>query len=590
MTKYKSILRWVITQLLLFIGVCPVAGAQQAAGWETPFEASGGTATATYAEGIAYYERLAAAYAEIDIRTFGSTDAGYPLHLVTLSASGDFDPSTLHADGKAILLVINAIHAGETDGVDASMMWIRDLVQNLDEYADQLDGVAIAVVPFFNIGGVLNRSPWNRVNQNGPAEMGFRGNARNYNLNRDLTKADTRNVRTFWEIFHYLDPDMFVDNHVSNGADFQHVVTQVYSQKDKLGGSLAGYFEEELWPRLSRRMEAEGLPMVPYVNAGGGRLEEGWVQYHDTPRYTTGYTALFQAIGFMPELHMLKPYDMRVRAAYTFMDELLRTLADDRARIIEFRARDREAVRTQETFPIYWEVDRSVADSAYFLGYQATSTPSEVTGEPRLLYDRDQPWAAWVPFYDTYRPTVEVRRPAAYIIPAGWHDVIDRLAENRVRMEPLAADTTLAVDVYRIEDYSSRSTPYEGHYFHDDVSLRTERREVRFRAGDLVIPVDQIANRFIVETLEPEAHDSFFRWNFFDTVLQRHEGYSGYVFEETAAAMLRDSAEFRERFEDRKGRDADFAADPDAQLDWIFENSPYYEAEYMTYPVYRLPR
>lgn len=557
--------------------------------WTTPFEASGGVQTATYEEGIDFYQRLADAYANVDIRAWGSTDAGLPLHLVMLSTSGDFDPRALHSDGKAILLVMNAIHAGETDGVDATMMWMRDMAQRPADFP-ALDSVAVAVIPFFNVGGVLNRNPYHRVNQNGPAEMGFRGNALNYNLNRDLTKGDTRNVRTFWEIFQALDPDMFVDNHVSDGADFQHVVTQVYSQEDKLGGELGAYLEDELWPELSARMEARGLPMVPYVNAEGGRPEDGWVQYHDTPRYTTGYTALFHTIGFMPELHMLKPYGQRVAAARAFEEELLEAVAADRVQILETRARAKEAVRTQERFPIYWEVDRSVADSIPFRGYTAIDQPSDVTGEPRLAYDRDQPWERQVAFYDTYIPTHEVTRPAAYVIPQAWTAVIDRLALNGVRMDTLTTDTVLRVEVYTIEDYSSRSRPYEGHYFHDDVELSTEVREMAFRAGDIWVPTDQSVNRYIIETLEPQAHDSFFRWNFFDTILSRHEGYSSYVFEETATEMLRDSTELRERFEARKAADPDFAGDARAQLDWLFENSAYYEDEYMRYPVYRVPR
>lgn len=575
--------------LLLALGHAPAA-AQGGSEWETRFEASGGTESATYAEGIAYYERLAEVYPEVRIRTFGATDAGPPLHLVMVSSSGEFDPARLRAQGKAILMINNAIHAGETDGVDATMMLVRDMVQNPDEYADHLDGVALGIIPFFNIGGVLNRDPWNRPNQNGPEEHGFRGNGQNYNLNRDFIKADTRNVWAFWEIFHYLDPDVFVDNHVSNGADFQHVLTQVQSQKDKLGGVLSEYLEEELWPTLESRLAADGIHMIPYVNAFRNLPHEGWSQFVDSPRYSTGYTALFHTIGFMPELHMLKPYDVRVGATYAFMDQLLRVMARDRARILELRRSTKESVKSQDLFPLDWEVDRSIADSLYFRGYEATYIPSEVTGEPRLYYDRDRPLDGWVPFYNTYRPSIEVTRPRAYVVPQAWHEVIRRLRANDVRMHPLQRDTTIEVEVYRIIDYSSRERPYEAHYLHDRVEVEKDTREMEFRAGDLVVPVDQWVNRFIVETLEPQGQDSFFRWNFFDSVLQRHEGYSSYVFEDYAAELLRDSTELRRRFEERKRQDPEFAGDARAQLDWIFQQSPYYEEEYLRYPVYRIPR
>ena len=109
-----------------------------------------------------------------------------------------------------------------------------------------------------------------------------------------------------------------------------------------------------------------------------------------------------------------------------------------------------------------------------------------------------------------------------------------------------------------------------------------------FRAGDWVVPVDQAANRYIVETLEPEGADSFFRWNFFDTVLQQKEGYSAYVFEDLAAKLLEEDEVLREAFRARRARDPAFAADARAQLAWIYERSPWREAEFMRYPVVRV--
>jgi hypothetical protein len=568
--------------LLLFL-----ASTLTQAQYPTRFETSGGAQTPTYEEGIAYYQKLAKDFLTIQMQTKGLTDSGKPLHLVLYSRSKIFDIAKLKAQGKTILLINNAIHPGESDGVDASMMLLRNIALHPKQFP-QLDSTVLAIIPFYNIGGALNRNSTTRVNQEGPEEYGFRGNARNYDLNRDFIKADTRNARSFAAIFHELDPDLFVDTHVSNGADYQYVMTLDYTQENKLGGILGDFQRNTFLPYLYKHMKEAGYEATPYVNAWGQTPDKGFVQFPDWPRYSTGYAALFHTIGVMTETHMLKPYDKRVQATYAYLEGTTKLLAGYRSQLLQMRKDTKEAVKSQEKFALTWQVNRNKPTQIDFKGYEPEYPTSEVSGQKRLYYNREKPFTKTIPFYNNYEAVDIVAKPEAYIIPQGWHHVIDLLKLNRVQMHQISQDTSMEVEVYYVENVKTSTQPYEGHYWHTGVDLKKEQQRLTFRKGDWYIPVNQAANRYIVETLEPKGVDSYFKWNFFDTILQAKEGYSAYVFEDLAAELLKASPDLQKALKEKVTSDEAFAKSADAQLDFIYENSPHREKEYIRYPVFRI--
>ena len=570
-----------VTMLAVFIALSLDSLSQS-----TIFESSQGKRTSTYQEGIDYYKALAKGSRYIQMTQKGPTDSGYPLHLVLISKSGEFDIARLKADGKNILLINNAIHPGEPDGVEASQMLARDILKN-GELNSLLENTVIGIIPFYNIGGVLNRNSTTRVNQDGPEEYGFRGNARNYDLNRDFIKNDTRNAQSFAEIFHELDPDVLIDTHVSNGADYQYTLTMVYSQKDKLGEPLGTFLDEKMMPALYTEMARTDYEMTPYVNAWGSTPDKGWDQFFDAPRYSSGYAALFQTIAFQSETHMLKPFSDRVWATYNFLIANLRFLDEHGEELRQQRSKARLNLKQTSEFPITWKIDKSVFKEIEFKGYESSRPESAISGKPRLKYHREQPYTRTVSYYDTYIPEIEVTRPDYYIIPQAWTEVIARLQLNRVEMEKFESDQSMRAEVYYIDDYSSPKSPWEGHYFHREVEVRREFEKVEVRAGDWKVPVRQDQIRYIIETLEPQATDSFFRWNFFDTILQMKEGYSSYVFEDLAIEILEADSELKAAFEQKKATDTEFADSGRAQLFWIYQNSPHYEKAHLRYPIYR---
>ncbi len=550
----------------------------------TRYETSGGRETPTYPEIIKWWQQLDGASGKVKMLTMGMTDAGYPLHLVVVSNNGDHNFSNIRGK-KRVILINNGIHPGEPDGIDASMLLVRDIVQNKYKIPDH---IVLAIIPVYNIGGCLDRSANYRVDQEGPEEFGFRGNSQNLDLNRDAIKCDSKDARAFTEIFHLTDPDVFVDNHVSNGADYQHVMTLITTQQSKLGGAMGQYLSSQFEPGIYSLMKTKGYDLLPYVNSFGDTPENGWPEFWDSPRYLSGYAALWNTFSFVPESHMLKPYAERVKATYALMQSFIEFTGTNSTRIKTLRDQAKESVKTQEDFPLKWELDKSLFKTILYKGYASGRKPSDVSGLPRLYYDRNKPFEKQVPVYNHYKAKSGVKKPKAYIIPQGWWKVIDLLKLNKVQMKQIARDTIIEVEETRIIDYKSEARQYEMHHPNSNVAISITTVKISFRKGDWYVPMNQVANRFLIETLEPQAEDSYFTWNFFDAILGQKEGYSAYAFEDIAAEYLKKTASLQEKLEQRVKSDTVFAKNARAQLSFVYQNSPWYEPAHMRYPVFRV--
>lgn len=544
--------------------------------------------TLTYAEAISMYEQLAGNSEQATLLQYGTTDMGDPLHLLVISKDGDFSPTSIRSKNKRILLINNAIHPGEPCGVDASLLLADELLNGKENQSDWLENVVVCIIPMYNLGGVTNRGCCSRANQNGPLEHGFRGNARNLDLNRDFVKCDSRNARTFTEIFHTWQPDVFIDTHTTNGSDHQYVMTLIATERNKLQPDLADFLHDKMYPELSRAMNKAGHLTAPYVYLTGHTPDEGIKTFLETPRYSSGYTTLFNTLGFITEAHMLKPYKERVLSTYQFLVETLQYVDKNADEIGKLRTKANQAVQNQKSFPIAWVLDTSKHDNFNFKGFEAKYKASEISGLQRLYYDQNAPYEKPIPYFNSYKTALEIEKPMAYIIPQGWKEVIERLQWNQVKMKQLERDTSFEVEVYYIEGYETVSQPYEGHYLHYNVELRKELKTLPFRAGDYWIEVNQKNNRYIVETLEPQAHDSFFAWNFFDSILQQKEYFSPYLFEDMAVEIVKENPDLKAELEAKKKADKDFASNGYAQLMFVYQHSPYFEDTYRRYPVIRV--
>lgn len=549
--------------------------------WKTTFEKGNGNQSVTYEDCIAYYQKLDAYFETVQMQEMGLTDSGKPLHIITFSADQDFNFNS----GKFKILINNGIHPGEPDGIDASMSLIRDLAMNKIKTPKN---TLVVIIPVYNIGGMLNRSATSRANQNGPEEYGFRGNARNFDLNRDFIKSDTKNSKSFQQIFHLVQPDVFLDNHVSNGADYQYTFTCIATQHERLGTNLGNYFINEMYPTLVKDMQKKKIDVVPYVNIHGAKPDLGYEQFTDTPRYATGYTTLFHTLGFVPETHMLKPYKDRVKVTYEFMVSTINYVENNGKNIRLKRNEALTEFQIGKEYPLAWAIDSSKVSSLNFKGYEGKFKPSEVSGQDRLYYDRNQPFTKTIPFYGNYKPTQFVKIPKAYIVPQAQWPVLELLKLNNLYAYQLEKDTLIEVESYKILDYQTAKSPYEGHYGHYNTKVSKTIQTIKFVKGDYVFPSNQSGVKYLLETLEPEAVDSFFNWNYFDSILQQKEYFSAYVFEDMAKEILNQNPKLKTEFETKKQQDKSFSENGAAQLDWIYKHSAYYEKAHLLYPIYRI--
>lgn len=568
----------------IFLLYCTTILAQTAT-YTTPFEENN-QVTATYEEAIDFYKKLDLGYRQLSLIEAGPTDAGNPLHVAVVSKTGEFDPEKLRQQGKLILLINNGIHPGEPEGVDASMILCRDLLQR-QELQALLDNVVVVIIPMYNIDGALNRGCCSRANQNGPQQYGFRGNAQNLDLNRDFIKCDSKNARSFTQIFQQWNPDVLVDNHTSNGADYQYTMTMLATQPDKLGVLQGSYLRRILLPRLNSVMWSRRQEMTPYVNEFKETPLDGITGFYDSPRYSSGFAALHHCIGFVPETHMLKPFPDRVKATIDFMVVLLQELSVEHRRIRDLRQQATNEAMATEFINLDWKLDEKQVDSIVFHGYEGKYKPSEVTGLDRLWYDRSAPYSKKIPYWNHFEPSIQVLKPKAYIIPQAYSAVVELLEMNGVKFSRLTADAAPSVELYRVKKYETRQA-YEGHYLHYNIEVEKENKNWPYHKGDYVALTDQPAVRFLMETIEPQGIDSYFAWNYFDGILGQKEYFSPYVFEDIAAQFLKENPSVKAELEAKRAADPEFAKSQWAQLYFVYQKTPYFEPTVNLYPVGRV--
>ena len=575
--------------------------------WRTPAETTHYRTTPDYAETMAFLERLAAAHPDqVRIETFGRTGEGRELRVVIASKDGEFDPAAIHASGRVVLLVQNAIHAGEMDGKDACLALLRDLLHQ-PEFAHLLEHVVLVFIPVYNIDGHERRSAHSRINQTGPELAGWRANATNLNLNRDYVKAEAPETRAFLRMFHRWMPDFFVDDHVTDGADFQYEVTFAIDDTANVDPAIARWVRETVTPEVARRVNASGhktFPALVYLKDDSDPAK-GLVLHPNPPRFSTGYMILENRPALLVELHMLKEYRARVTSNYEVLRALLEVLHRESAHLVALnREADAAAARlgagTEPAEPVPLALSTGGGSTPVpFLGYRFTRQLSEVSGTVWVRFGHE-PWEVTLPFEPLNKVTTSVVPPAAYIVPPQWTHVIEVLEVHDVRLLRTTAPWTGRVERYRLRGLVWQRAPFEGHHpmFRGEGSvaetadtgtctLSTET--MTFPAGSVVVPLSQRLSKVAVHWLEPEAPDSAVRWGFFDPVFEQKEYGEPYVLETLAREELARDPKLRAEFEHRVESDPSFAGNPTARLEFFFDRSPWGRANRVgEYPVGRL--
>ena len=542
-----------------------------------------GNTTPTYIELITYLKKISRLNSEVELYNMGTSDYGLPIYLCIVNGAKDSANTFKKAREETTILFNNAIHPGEPDGINACLIWLEEILNNKKSIKNL---PVVAFIPAYNIGGILNRSSNSRANQNGPNEYGFRGNAKNLDLNRDFIKMDSENSFTFTRLFHGLDPDVFVDNHVSNGADYQYVLTYISSLRERLAPGLNNIIYDRFLPALERNLkENHNIDLFPYVDLKGKTPKEGIVAFNDLPRYAMGYTSLFHTISFTVETHMLKPFPERVEATLAFMKELINWTSLNKSSIENSRNKARRFV-IESPYLKYNYVTSTKKDSIIFKGYEHSFPIHKITGLKRLKYDTTKPYTSYVPYYNSFTAKDSVKTPDLYYISAQEKDIIKRLKANKVEMKMINKDTLMLLGFYRVVEFSPSKKPYEGHFKLNNIKVQRDQEQTQLKKGDWMINSNQDAALFIHSVLQPELEDAYLSWNFFDSYLQQKEYFSSYVFIDKIEEILDNDLKLKKEYELKKKEDNSFASSEWDQLYFIYKRSKYFEKSFNRLPIY----
>jgi len=558
--------------------------------WETFFEASGGLRTPRYDSTVAYCRRLAAFSPWVHFTSFGQSAQGRALPLMIVSSERSFTPASARQAGKAVVLIQAGIHAGEIDGKDAGLMLIRDIVVR-KRYPHLLDSLVLLFVPMFNVDGHERFGPYNRINQNGPKEMGWRTTAQNLNLNRDYMKADTPEMRALLRLFNTWLPDLYIDCHVTDGIDFQYDVTYTMELGRNIDAAVSGWSRDVFLPSVLSAVEASGHKVFWYVmpredvDLSKG-LQGGGVS---TPRFSTGYAALQNRPALLIETHMLKPYRTRVDATYHFLKGSLQAVRTSLSRLKDaVHAADRRlegADPSVRVVPLRFKAGTGF-HMRHFLGITQRVEQSALSGGAHIIYT-GEPFEQEVPFYDESIVEDSVRMPEAYIVPPELTYIPELLRAHGIQFKQLPVPDSLDVESYRFTEVRFAERPYEGRQTVTYTTLPVRERRL-YPAGSLFIPTRQRSANVLVHLLEPRSPDSFAAWGFMNGIFEQKEYAEGYVMEKVGAELLAQQPALRQAFEERVRTDSSFAHTPAARLNWLYQHSPWGDPAVGVYPVGRL--
>ena len=549
--------------------------------------------TPSYEELIAHLQKLDKQHREIRLYNMGASDYGLPIYLCVINGEKDSLKTFIKARNNTTILINNAIHAGEPDGVNASLLWLEQWIR-AGKPTKSRDGKddfpVIAFIPAYNVGGMMNRSSKSRANQNGPEAYGFRGSAKNLDLNRDFIKMDAVNSFTFARIFHALDPDIFIDNHVSNGADYPYTLTYISSMKERMAPSMQALTYESCIPILKDYCQIGNFELFPYVELKGETPESGIVAFNDLPHYAMGYASLFHSLSFTVETHMLKAFPQRVQATLSFMNSMIAYAIGHSQEIETARSAAKHWAKNQLVLAYNYQLDEKQVDQIRFKGYEAIYPEHPITGLKQLGYDQTQPYEKYIPYFNHYQAKDSTTIPKYYIVSGQEIEIIERLKTNQVEFTRVNASTAtqMKVSSFIVKDFKAPSKPYEGHFKLQNLQVDKQLITLELKPGDILISCNQDKANFIHAVLQPLTEDSYLTWNFFDSYLQQKEYFSPYVFKEQIAEILNAQPKLKEAYEARKRLDVKFANDEWEQLYFIYQNSPYFEPSFMRLPVYEV--
>jgi len=558
----------------------------------TVAERSGFQETGRYDEVVALCAAFQKAYPKaVRCFEFGRTPEGRPMLALAASTTGALSADAARQRELPVVLVQGGIHSGEIDGKDATFLALRELLEGRVSRG-VLDKQVLLFVPVFNIDGHERFGAWNRPNQRGPKEMGWRTTAQNYNLNRDYAKADAPEMQAMLRLVQEWDPLACIDLHVTDGAKFEHDVS-IQVEPGHAGDAALRAAGKALRDGVIADLAAHGsLPMPFYMSFDvDDDPASGFTDSVSPPRFSTGYFWLRNRFGMLVETHSWKDYPTRVGITHrTVLAVLDQVAAHGGAWLRAAHDADaRAAALAGQSVPLdYKATDKS--RPVDFRGYAYTRTPSELSGTLMTRYDETRPQVWHVAVRDDVQPLTVVKAPGAgYLVPPGQAALVaDKLKVHGIVFRTLAAAWPKApVETFRADKATFGARPMEGRQrLALEGRWKAEPRDVA--AGALFVPIAQPKARLVMALLEPQAPDALVAWGFFNAAFEMKEYMEPYVAEEVGRARLAADPAVAAEFNRRLATDPAFAKDPAARLDFFYRRHASWDDRFDLYPVMRV--
>jgi hypothetical protein len=561
--------------------------------WITPAEKSDFRVTPSYDETAAWLRKLVAAAPQLKIVSLGKSPVGRDIWMIVAANDNAGTPESLRKNGKPTILAQAGIHSGEIDGKDAGLMLLRDMTVRGTK-RDLLEQANFLFVPIFNVDGHERTTKFGRVNQRGPETTGWRTTSKNLNLNRDYAKADAPEMEAMLRALNQWQPDLYLDLHVTDGADYQYDITFGFNGSGGHSPAIATWLGKTFTPAVAGDLAAmDHVPgstnVANWIEATD--LSKGIRSWMSGARFSNGYGDVRHLPTVLLETHSLKPYDRRVLGTCVFLESAIRVVAKNAAMLRAAIEKDRKA--NAATIPLAWDVDaKAPADTIEYKAIESHTTPSAISGGLRIEFT-GKPLTVKIPYEHMNHVSVSVTRPQAYWIPPAWSDVVQRLQIHGIQFERTSNRRDVAVTMYRLEDagfqgakQDDEKQPFEGHVQLTATPVRTQRTE-HYPAGSTRVSTNQPLGDLAVVLLEPSSPDSFFQWGFFNEVLQQTEYIEAYILEPMAERMLARDPKLAEEFRQKLATDEAFRASPKDRLRWFYLKTPFIDERWKLYPVGR---
>lgn len=544
--------------------------------WITPTELSDFKTTPSYEETMAWLNKLCGATKTMKMISIGKS-ANYRDINMVIASTDTFDKGELNVSLKPLLLVQACIHAGEVDGKDAGMMLLRDIA--FGSKKNLLENCNILFIPILNVDGHERISAYNRVNQRGPENMGWRTNARNLNLNRDYSKLDSEELRAVVKVMNDYEPDMYLDLHVTDGADYQYDIT--FGSGEGFSASIGAWLKNSFTPAVTKHLKAFGHipgPLVFSVNELDFR--DGMTEFPYSIRFSNSYGDIRHIPSVLLENHSLKPFKQRVLGTYVFLEGVIQSISSDHTALKNAISNDK-LHRSQEVI-LTWKKSE-VKDSIRFLGIESSREKSAITDGEYVVW-KGKPVTEMISYTRYNQAEKKTKRPKAFYVPATYKDVIDRLHAHGIVMEVITVPEEVDVTMYRIADHKFATAPFEGHFPVTGTFTKEKRRET-FYPGSVRVDTDQPLGDLAILLLHPESPDSFLQWGFFPEIFTRTEYIEGYAIEPLARRMLAENPALASEFEKKKKEDPNFIKNQQSVYQWFYSRSKFFDNRWLLYPV-----